>query len=122
MSDVKRERRDRWAEALRSGEFEQNTGALRVNDKYCCLGVACELYRRETGEGRWTTEDYFWIDGEARNDLLPARVAKYFGVDRSSSFHEDGHEDQLSGLNDDGLPFDAIADVIEREPEGLVVR
>lgn len=29
-----------WVAALRSGDYQQATGALRVGDTYCCLGVA----------------------------------------------------------------------------------
>jgi hypothetical protein len=33
-----------WLQALRSGEYEQGTEMLRTrNDRYCCLGVLCEL-------------------------------------------------------------------------------
>jgi|SRR5688500_2127325 len=33
-----------WVAALRSGEYEQGHGALHDhNDKFCCLGVACEV-------------------------------------------------------------------------------
>lgn len=34
---------DKWVKALRSGEFEQGQGALKANNKYCCLGVLQEL-------------------------------------------------------------------------------
>lgn len=37
--DVKR----RWVEALRSGRYQQTTGALNRGDSYCCLGVLTEL-------------------------------------------------------------------------------
>lgn len=40
------EPRKLWVEALRSGEYEQTNGALRYEDKFCCLGVACDLYRK----------------------------------------------------------------------------
>lgn len=37
----------KWVEALRSGEYEQGRGRLRVTDNagdsFCCLGVACEI-------------------------------------------------------------------------------
>lgn len=33
----------KWLEALRSGEYEQTTGALRSTNGYCCLGVLCEV-------------------------------------------------------------------------------
>ena len=36
----------KWVVALRSGKYEQGKEALRNGDKYCCLGVLCEI---ETG-------------------------------------------------------------------------
>lgn len=35
--------RTKWCEALRSGKYEQGTGYLRANDKFCCLGVLCDV-------------------------------------------------------------------------------
>lgn len=32
--------RAQWLDALRSGDYRQATGALRIRDGYCCLGVA----------------------------------------------------------------------------------
>lgn len=45
---MKRELRDRWTAALRSGEYAQGAGRLKaVDDKgvavFCCLGVLCEI-------------------------------------------------------------------------------
>lgn len=34
---------DKWLTALRSGEYEQGYGQLYEEEKYCCLGVLCEL-------------------------------------------------------------------------------
>ncbi len=49
------ELKTQWADALISGEFKQGKGVLRSkNNYYCCLGVACELYRRVHPEtSRW---------------------------------------------------------------------
>lgn len=33
----------KWIKALRSGKFEQGSGALRREGKYCCLGVLAEV-------------------------------------------------------------------------------
>lgn len=39
-----REQRDRWAAALRSGEYKQFVlGAMEGDGAYCCLGVLCLL-------------------------------------------------------------------------------
>lgn len=40
---IPKEIRQKWIDALRSGDFKQTSGALRDRNKYCCLGVLCEL-------------------------------------------------------------------------------
>lgn len=34
---------EKWTTALRSGEYQQGSGCLHNNDRYCCLGVACTI-------------------------------------------------------------------------------
>ena len=40
---MKREIRDRWTAALRSGEYEQGAGRFEDEGRYCCLGVLCDV-------------------------------------------------------------------------------
>lgn len=40
--------KQKWIDALTSGEYEQGAGVLREGNKYCCLGVLCDLYIKET--------------------------------------------------------------------------
>ena len=46
---MRRELRDKWVKALRSGEYKQ--GRLRLRDiktnSYCCLGVLCMVDKAE---------------------------------------------------------------------------
>ena len=42
----------RWVEALRSGEYKQGKYYLKNGDDFCCLGVLCDLHRKEFG-GKW---------------------------------------------------------------------
>ena len=44
-----------WIKALRSGEYKQTQGLLRVKNSFCCLGVLCDLQRKDGGGGRWVT-------------------------------------------------------------------
>ena len=41
--------KQRWIEALKSGEYQQGYEALRYNNKFCCLGVLTDLYIKEHG-------------------------------------------------------------------------
>lgn len=119
--------------ALESGEFKQTNGVLRSKRSdnrqagYCCLGVACELFRRETGVGKWVTppNETTWTfvvepDDEA-NTFLPEAVRKWLGFStQDGNFIEPGDgNNTLAALNDSGVPFDEIAKIIRKAPEGL---
>lgn len=129
------ERLEAWACALESGEYEQGVGGLRVEGgrRYCCLGVACEVYRRLTGEGSWefteegSYDENFVVGDEKDRDYLPPRVARFFGVSPSGAALEflvvDGsYFDDLSAANDSGqVPFSEVARIL-REKSELILR
>ena len=111
-----------WADALRSGKYKQGTMGLRSGDAYCCLGVACELFRQTYGKGRWKEtangDFYFSIGRERAGGFLPIRVRDALGLDDIGGRYDDG---SLAALNDRGATFAEIADIIESEPPGLFV-
>lgn len=37
------ELKSKWIAALRSGDYKQGLGMLRSGDRFCCLGVYCEV-------------------------------------------------------------------------------
>lgn len=104
----------RWVAALRSGEFKQTRNRLHYGDGYCCLGVACELYRRETGKGKWDSNNFFL----GKNVTLPLVVRESLQLRRDNGRFGSGG---LATMNDDGRTFAEIADLIESEPAGLFV-
>lgn len=50
--------KQKWVDALKSGEFRQTTGVLAKDDCYCCLGVLCTV-----AGAQWT--DYEGIGEDA---------------------------------------------------------
>ena len=115
------EHAQQWAEALRSGEFERGGGQLRRHDgRYCCLGVACEVYRRVTGDGEWDGVE-FVVGGKAERHYLPPTIERWLGLyDHQGTYVEGGPEEHrsLARDNDSGATFAAIADRIEAEQSG----
>lgn len=116
-----------WVEALRSGEYRQGKGCLRIKhhdggDNYCCLGVLSDLAVK-AGVGKWGL-----VDGNGRrphvgdgksNDYLTDDVMRWAGLTHSNPpvvYNRIGHNTDrfLSALNDNGVPFTDIADMIER--------
>lgn len=99
-----------WIDALRSGEYEQGAGGLRTNNRFCCLGVLCDVFRRTTHKGRWRNEE-FVAGGENRSGFLPKAVQEWAGIkDEDPKLHSK----TASRLNDDKKDFNYIADRIEK--------
>ena len=112
-----------WVKALRSGDYIQGKGYLHMEDRFCCLGVACDLFKEQLGlTVRDNLEDepvVVTYDGE--DGTLPEAVSTLTGVDRLGSLRS---EVMVSGtaiytfieLNDTAeFTFDQIADVIEEQ-------
>lgn len=104
-----------WLEALRSGKYEQAVGRLRIDDRFCCLGVLCDLHAKETG-GMWLpdpagVEDTHMVYAGA-DCVLPGRVREWAGLDSQSPQIEGSSS--LAYYNDMGEGFHFIADRIEK--------
>jgi hypothetical protein len=116
--------------ALRSGEFKQTQATLRRGDGFCCLGVICEIYRRETGNGLWVPldapvpgdEDRLAFIADTQHSIrervfLPTEVAEWCGFDTDEPYHSDpvvnGFSTTAADMNDSGNTFLEIAAVIK---------
>lgn len=84
----------KWIALLTSGEFKQAKGKLsnREGTGMCCLGVLCELHRRETGKGRWELKysphegkkiQHYVVGEESDAMGLPVVVQKWAGLESS---------------------------------------
>jgi hypothetical protein len=70
--------------ALESGEFKHCPHRLHEGNRFCVIGVLCELYRRETGDGTWAPFDdepgvYMFYGGD---DFCPQRSGATESVER----------------------------------------
>jgi len=119
-----------WIDALRSGEFNQCTGALGKLDpesgdiNYCCLGVLARL----AGAGhRFTPLEgdgilvFDFGDGSEDSGIIPLSVRNTIVSDlplgqlimESGPHREDELMRTLSSWNDRGATFNEIADYLE---------
>ena len=105
---MNKEVKEKWLEALRSGEYKQGRGALRnKDDEYCCLGVLCDVVKGSDGvQMSWADDGNLWTLGSFIG-YPPPRVM--YLADLNS-----GQVLQLITRNDDwGNTFEEIADYIE---------
>ena len=115
-----REIKARWVAALRSGEYEQGRGSLRMGDAFCCLGVLCDIAVKDGVIGEPTIEEGEYAYGRfMEKGVLPTEVEVWSGLhiddpvvitDNSDSYPL---SESLSTLNDEGMSFEEIAEFIE---------
>lgn len=105
-----------WLSALRSGDYQQTRGRLKKPDGFCCLGVLCDLYIKENNL-HWDIDedgDYYLFDEEG---TLPKKVMEWAGLEDPNpdvSYGEYAGID-IAHLNDKGLTFNEIANIIEEQ-------
>ena len=117
---------NKWIKALKSGEYKQTTGHMTVTDfmgtsSFCCLGVLTNLYVEENGlKGFTVDEKDDWIKRDGVNDegegKLNNAVIKWSGMKSSTGRLGKG---SLSDMNDSGISFNFIANLIKDNVEKL---
>lgn len=117
----------RWVEALRSGKYNQAVEVLRNDSGFCCLGVLCDVVKKDLSEALGHDVDwgnplnlnecrrsYYFLDQVGE---LPAEVRDLCDFRGGETLHGSPIVDgkSLIVMNDtDGNTFDEIADAIEK--------
>jgi hypothetical protein len=105
--------KQKWLNALRSGEYQQTQERLRKEDGFCCLGVLCDLYIKENNV-EWQHNE---VDGylyEKNSTVLPLSVIEWAGVEDHNP-NINNRTETLARLNDKGSTFEQIANLIEEQ-------
>jgi hypothetical protein len=89
----------RWVKTLRSGKYQQGNNFLRQGDRFCCLGVACDIY-----------DNAIWEVLPEGFGKLPTYVTEWLGLSHDEGKYENTY---LSADNDIvKRSFNEIADII----------
>lgn len=121
LTDEHRAHLTAWCEDLESDKYVQTTNRLRdklyFDEKnaygYCCLGVACNTFKKLTGKGTWGETGKFMdnMDCGASN-YLPSFVAEWLigGAGGTLLVYYKGKKEDVINLNDrHKLTFKEIA-------------
>lgn len=113
------EKRELWKVALLSGEYTQGQNALRRSDgSFCCLGVLCDLYRKETGKGEWVEDlgnKYFaFCQANTPDEAgeLPLTVREWAGITGNRRVRVESTGTTLAWENDRGMTFAEIVELL----------
>lgn len=109
-----------WLEALRGDTYQQTVAKLRSFDRnyqvegFCCLGVLCDLHAK-AGLGAWEFDaERVKSTYEKHGDTLPSVVMLWAGLtEPNPHVIAEGYQRTLASLNDAGVSFAEIADLIE---------
>ena len=99
---MNQEIKQKWIEALLSNKYKQGTEALKKGDRYCCLGVLCDVLG-----AKWNEYDHSQFSSPPHNQYLNDGALTLAGLSHDQQF-------ELALLNDRGASFKDIADRIER--------
>lgn len=125
---MKRSVARKWISALRSGAYKKVTGVLKKvgknqNESFCALGVLCDIYQKEHVRGlpeEPAKDDWgkncVSIDDEKFH--LPTRVMKWAGL-KTKTCSIRSENTNIPTLNDDGVSFKEIADIIETNQDKI---
>ena len=114
---------ERWLKELENGDWPQGSGQLKgSDDRYCCLGVACEL----GGLFEYDYSDYAYYEGDGDYGCLPGDYHKVLGLKGPegetniplSQQPEEFGKSSLAAANDSGeWTFKQLAQVMRSHPE-----
>ena len=104
--------KQKWVDALRSGDYKQGQNYLRTDNGFCCLGVLCDLYGKENNVEWNLVNNGQNYEFEEFESYLPPFVVEWAGVEEDAP-RINGEIGTLSELNDTGSTFEQIADLIE---------
>ena len=99
---MKKDIKEDWVEALRSGEFVQGQDWLDRDDRQCCLGVLAEILDIPWSPCSGSTIRAY----EGKTGKLGAETLKRSGLTGAE-------QSELADMNDHFATFDEIADWIE---------
>jgi hypothetical protein len=114
LTPTQRRRVARFVEALRSGKYKQGRDRLRTGDKFCCLGVACDLAKRSL---KLNWEFSGWADEgqlfDSAKTSLPESVRRYYGFEDTDPILS--ADESAAILNDSGKRFKTLARLFEKK-------
>jgi hypothetical protein len=104
---VNQEIKDKWVDALKSGQYNQCRRRLRIGNTFCCLGVLCDILDKED----WhmiadLDEDNIIFDYRGGKFTLPPEITKQVDLDPEIA-------GDLGKMNDLGYSFEEIAQFID---------
>ncbi|CAB4142522.1 hypothetical protein UFOVP434_16 [uncultured Caudovirales phage] len=99
---MKKQYKEKWLTALRSGEYAQTTHTLSNAEGFCCLGVLCDI------SPKMKLENLAGKERDYSGDTLQDASLKFFGLSSEE-------QEKLIEMNDDnGKSFKQIANWIEK--------
>jgi len=119
---MNKEIKEKWIQELESGKYKKGEERLRSGKEFCCLGVLCDIYIKETGLGEWKRDVFKEPDTERKHfSILPVVVKEWAGLKGVNPKIEcyDFDVETIAGVNDHLSPSGTFKEVTEVIKEQL---
>ena len=116
---MNQEIKEKWVAALRSGKYTQGHASLCKDNKYCCLGVLCELAVEEGITTKLVNDNHIYYGKYKNNAYPPQEVCEWADFGKEKCNYDYIKNPEINGYrldkyNDDlNKNFNEIADLIE---------
>jgi hypothetical protein len=107
--------KEKWLEALRSGKYKKGKDCLLNDDKYCCLGVLCEIQERPKNHIHEFKFSFDGNTGSLNTDNSLYETLNSLGYFNGFKIKIEGKEYMtLAYINDESETFDNVIEIIEK--------
>jgi hypothetical protein len=96
--------KEQWLEALESGRYEKGKARLNYDNKFCCLGVLCDLFKDDLYV---VTDDDGMVFYNGQFSYLPIKIQEFAEI-------EENHLERLMLLNDLNETFEPVVAYIKK--------
>lgn len=104
-----------WTDALRSGKYQQGKCYLCKEGKYCCLGVACEVYIEAGNSLPKEVREEGIVYYDKLNGSLPWSVCEWLNMKRQGMYFDNTVRSLIHANDTLNFDFNKIADIIENK-------
>ena len=114
---MRKEVKDYWLAALKAGTHKRGTKLLRTpEDRYCFLGVLADLSVKYAGVVQTKDEISYLYDGF--RECLPPKTIEWAKL-RNPHVYSPKIGKSLVELNDKGIPWEDLIQIVEKNWENL---
>jgi hypothetical protein len=109
---MNQEIKKKWLIALKSDKYEKGKHFLFKDNKYCCLGVLCDIYAIEY---KLDNTQIKLLSNDNENKILSSEVVCWSGLNEKNPSLYFPNLTSIAEINDNSETFEEVIKIIEEK-------